>query len=239
MQMRVTIMRIDILITLVSFAACGGNAQAIDAAIDVQIDAATLDCDSYCTAIQTNCTGPNAQYGGADGAAARKSCKQTCESFDRGTSIDETPGNTLGCRLHYAIHASNAAMDSTDCAYAGPAGDAIMAPSPASCSGDDPCVSFCAIEIKACGSLEAPLPGDPTDENNNSLYQYRSMTSCMTSCRNFDKSHAYSPSARGDSLACRLYQATQAVTSVMPDGVTFCRDTATPPIGRCDGPAMP
>jgi hypothetical protein len=100
-------------------------------------------------------------------------------------------------------------------------------------------MSFCAIEIRACGSLDEPLPGDPTDENNNSIYQYRNMTSCIASCHNLDKTHVYSASATGNSLACRLYQATQAVISVMPDGVTFCEDTATPPIGRCDGPAMP
>jgi len=222
----------------VSLAGCGGgNDNKTDAA--VQIDAVTPDCDSYCTVIQANCTGPNAQYAGVDSDAARQSCKQTCASFAAGASVDETSGNTLGCRLHYALDASNPAAAPADCAYAGPAGDAIMAPSPAFCSGGDACTSFCAIEIKACGSRDQPLPGDPTDETNNSIYQYRNMGTCIASCQGFDKTHAYAPSARGNSLACRLYQATQAVISVMPDGVTFCRDTATPPIGRCDGPATP
>jgi hypothetical protein len=211
-------MRISVLITLVSLAGCGGNDNKADAA--VPIDAVALDCDSYCTKIQASCNGPNMQYAGIDSAAAQKSCKQTCESFTRGTSIDETSGNTLACRLHYALDASNATAAPVDCAYAGPAGDAIM--------------------IKACGSLDQPLPGDPTDETNNSIYQFRNMGTCIESCQSLDKTHAYSPSARGNSLACRLYQATQAAISVMPDGVTFCRDTtALPPTGRCAGPATP
>jgi hypothetical protein len=233
-------MRASFLIPLATLAGCGSNAQAVDAAVDVQIDAVTVDCDSYCTVIQANCTGPNAQYAGVDSTAAQTSCKQTCASFTKGTSVDETEGNTLACRLHYAIDASNPTAAPADCAYAGPAGDALTAQAPTFCSGGDHCTSFCAIEIKACGSLDEPIPGDPKDATNNSIYQYVNMANCNRLCKGLDTAHAYSLSATGNSLACRLYQATQAVISVMPDGVAFCADTAaTPPTGRCDGTAMP
>jgi len=233
-------MRTSLPIILAALAGCGSNDHKADAA--VQIDAVALDCDSYCTVIQANCTGSNAQFASMDSPAARQSCKQTCALFAAGTSVNEASGNTLGCRLHYAVDASNPTMAPAGCAHAGPVGD-VMAPSPAVCSGGDACTTFCALEIKACGSLDAPLPGDPRDASNNSLYQYRNMADCMRLCSGpgsvLDKNHPYSPSARGDSLACRLYQATQAVISVMPDAVMSCADTAAAPTGRCTGPGTP
>jgi hypothetical protein len=236
------IMRASFLITWAALAGCGGTDHTVDAAIP--FDAVALECDRYCTLIQASCTGPNAQYAGMDSATARQSCMQTCAVFAVGTSIDETSGNTLACRLHYAVEASDPIAAPTSCAQAGPVG-AMMLSSPMVCSGDDACTTFCALEIEACGSLEAPLPGNPTDAFNNPLSKYRNMDNCMRLCSGLeghsglDKTHAYSPSAQGDSLACRLYQATQAVISVMPDGVMFCRDTAANPTGRCAGPATP
>ncbi len=233
-------MRSSFLIILASVVGCGSNNPATDAAVpDTAVpDAVTLDCDSYCSTIQQNCSGANAQYGGADSAAALQSCKQTCASFSPGTSVNETSGNTLGCRIHYAVAASNPAQAPTDCIHAGPAGDVLTSSSMNFCG--DPCTSFCALEIKACGSLQMPLPGDPKDATNNSLFQYQNMADCVQACAGLDKTHAYSPSARGNSLACRLYQATQAVISVMPNGVMSCADTAsTPPTGRCAGTATP
>jgi hypothetical protein len=240
--MWIMILRAGFLFALAAIAGCSGNGHAPDAAIP--IDAVDLRCDSYCAVIQANCTGSNAQYAGIDISAGQQSCTRTCESFAMGTSVDETSGNTLACRLHYAVGASNPTADPDTCAQAGPVG-AVMSRSPELCSGDDACTTFCALEIKACGSVEAPLMGDPKDAANNPIYKYRNMANCMRLCSGlegdpgFDKTHAYSPLARGDSLACRLYQATQAVISVMPEGVTFCPDTAAPPTGRCAGPATP
>jgi len=233
-------MQSSFLIILAAVVGCGSNNHATDAAVpDATPDAVALDCDSYCNAIQLHCSEANAQYGGTDSAAALQSCKQTCsKSFAPGTSVDETSGNTLGCRIHYAVDASNPAKAPTDCIHAGPAGDLLTSSSMMFCG--DPCTSFCALEIKACGSVQMPLPGDPRDATNNSLFQYQNMANCMQACAGLDKTHAYSPSAKGDSLACRLYQATQAVISVMPNGVMFCADTASfPPTGRCMGPATP
>jgi len=217
--------------------ACGGekhnttiDAAAVDAAV-------TLSCDSYCTAIQANCTGDNAQYVGTDALLARTSCLNTCALFEIGT-LSDTQSNTLGCRLHYAIQASDPAVAAIDCPRAGPAGD-VVSSAPGFCSGGDACASFCALEIQACGSVQMPLPGEPRDARGNPLDQYVNMTNCVSSCSQLDKAHAYGPSAMGNSFACRLYQATQAVIDVMPHGVMSCADTGLPPSGRCVGTATP
>jgi len=219
---------------LISLVACGGNGhQTIDAAVQIDAMVADLDCNSYCARIQANCIGMNAQY------IDLASCKATCLSFTVGSSsVNDTSGNTLGCRIFYAVGASNATAAATDCAYAGPAGDVITPSSLAFCSGDDICTSFCTLEIKACGSLDAPLTGDPTDADGNPLFQYRNIVDCMRSCPSFDRNHAYSTSAAGDSLACRLLHATIAASSA-PNAATDCSSTAAAPREHCAGPATP
>ena len=224
---------------LLALASCGGDGHAnIDAAppVDAAVDAvaATLDCTSYCGAIQANCTGANTQY--KDTAH----CLAACTSFATATStVNDTSGNTLGCRIHYAFDASNPAVAEADCSHAGPAGDLLTAAVPAFCSGGNICTSFCALEVQACGSVQAPLPGDPIDGLNNPLFQYQNVTNCINTCPAFDKTHAYSPLARGDSLACRLAQTIDAAITVNPNAVMDCADTGAPPNGLCAGPASP
>jgi hypothetical protein len=220
------------LLIAVALVGCGGDKKpAVDAAPDVATVA--LDCSTYCTEIQANCAGSNAQY------PDMAHCTATCASFTVGTSkVTDTSGNTLGCRIYHA-GAPSMTAPATHCVHAGPAGDLLMATPPAFCSGGDVCTSFCTLEIKACGSLDAPLPGDPKDSTNNSIYQYQNMDDCMTSCAAFDKTHAYSTTASGNSLACRLYHATNAAIAVTPNGVMHCPHTAPAPTAPCAGPAMP
>ena len=203
----------------------------IDAVPDAPPDAPVPACTSYCAEIQANCTGANAQY--ADVAH----CLTACNSFTVGTSTDML-GNTLGCRLY---HADAAGMGTPElhCQHAGPGGDQISAMPQGMCSGGDVCESFCKLQIQACGSLEAPLPGDPLDETNNHLFQYRNLERCIGVCARFDKNHLYSTLAAGDSLACRLYQATAAAVAVMPDGVMHCAFTGETAKGPCAGPPTP
>jgi hypothetical protein len=219
---------------VMAMAGCGdGNGTSNDAAIDTAIDTPppALDCPTYCDKIQRNCTGANAQYPNMD------HCTATCKSFDVGTStVTDTAGNTLGCRINYAVAAST--MAATQCPHAGPAGDLITAAVPAFCSGGDTCMSFCTLEILACGSLDAPLPGDPKDATNNSLFQYRNLADCMRFCPSWDKTHVYSTTSMGDSLACRLNAATSAAISVT-SGKTYCAYTADFPTRACAGTASP
>jgi hypothetical protein len=169
-------------------AACGGDDDATDAAV-----AATLDCPSYCQQIQANCTGANAQY--PDDAH----CTAACGSFAKGT-LGQMTGNTLGCRLYHS--GAPAKADATlHCPHAGPGGDKIGG-NAAFCG--DVCTSFCTLEIMACG-----ITSDAGGHG-----QYASMGACMTACAAFPNPTAlYSPTAKGDSLACRLYHATNAAIS--------------------------
>lgn len=224
-------------IVVASWAAgCGGDHKTIDAMPDTA--PVTLECSTYCDKIQANCTGANKQYLGAE------QCLATCASFTVGTStVTDASGNTLGCRINYAVAA--ATMPATHCPHAGPVGDLITPASPSGfCSGTDVCTSFCTLEIKACGSGDVPLPGDPLDATNNHLYQYANMDDCMKSCAGtpgstgYDKTHAYTTTSTGESLACRLLQATSAAISVT-SAKTYCAYTAEFTRGPCVGTPSP
>jgi hypothetical protein len=220
-----------ITLALVGFG-CGddGTKPAIDAAppvVDAAPDAApvvALDCPTYCNQIQANCTGANAQY------PDMGHCIGTCASFTVGTSkVTDTAGNTLGCRIYHGGTPSMT-MPAMHCVHAGPGGDLITLATPAVCSGGDTCASFCALEVKACGTLAAPIAGIPA--------QYQDAAACMTACAGFDKTHAYGTTAAGNSLACRLYHATNAAVSATT-AVTHCPHTAATPTGPCAGVAAP
>lgn len=220
-----------IILIVAALVGCGGSdgqKPAVDAAIDAAPDApVTLDCQTYCTQIQKQCSDANAQY--ADTAH----CLAACASFEVGASaVTDMSGNTLGCRIYHSGEPSVTAP-AMHCIHAGPAGDLITAMPPAFCSGGDPCASFCALELMACGSLDAPLPGEPRDETGNPLYQYRNLADCRRLCRDFDKTQPYSTTASGDTLACRLLQTTTAAIAVTPQGASHCRYTGLTARGPC------
>lgn len=218
-----------ILAVMMPLVGCGGDKKP---AVDAAIDALELSCSTYCSEIQKNCTGGNLQY--MDTAE----CMAACASFAVGTStVTDMSGNTLGCRIYHAGTPSVMAA-ATHCPHAGPGGDVISPAAGEGCSGGDVCASFCALEIKACGSIEAPLLGNPTDATGNPLFQYRNMERCMSVCDGFDKTHAYSTMAVGNSLACRLYRAVKAATG--PDNAAmYCSSTGSNPNGDCAGAAFP
>ena len=201
-----------------------------------------LDCSTYCAEMSSNCTGANAQY------ADDQACLHSCEIFAVGTStVTDMSGNTLGCRIYHAGAASKLSPE-TECPRAGPGGDLMIARDPASnpmyCSGGDFCTTFCTIEIAACGSLDVPLPGDSREPGTGaSLAEFRNMTACINVCATYDNTHAYSPSATGNSLACRLSQAVTALISVTPGATTHCSSTSdnSNPLSPnfCAGPPTP
>jgi hypothetical protein len=197
---------------MLTLVACGdsGTTTTIDSAPPV-----TQDCATYCTEIQTNCTGANAQY---PAEATNAHCLATCASFPMGTAADMA-GNTLGCRIYHAGTPSMTAPD-THCVHAGPGGDKTSAAAPGTCG--DACTSFCTLEIKACG-----LTGDAGGNG-----QYASAAACMTACAGFDKTHLYGLTASGDSLACRLYHATNAAIS--GNATVHCPHTAAAPAGAAN-----
>ena len=224
-------------LVVIALAGCGGgNKSPVDASIDTPLDAPidvpppALNCAAYCDRIQMNCKDANAQYPDAE------QCTKTCASFAVGTStVTDTAGNTLGCRINEAVAAQT--MPATHCPQAGPAGDLITA-APGHCSGGDVCMSFCTLEIIDCGSVIAPLPGNPKDSTNNALFQYRDLGNCMTLCSAWDKTHGYSTMSMGDSLACRLSAAVTAAIS-LDSAKVYCAYTTDFPTGQCAGTASP
>lgn len=191
----------------------GGSAPKTDASTDASTDAAAAapDCATYCSTIQANCAGANAQY------PAMTNCMAACASFALGTSGAQT-GNTLGCRLYHA-GAPAIANPALHCPHAGPGGDLTTVVDPPGTCGDA-CTSFCTLEIKACGTtVSAPATG-----------QYTDMNACLSTCKAFpNANHLYSPSSKGDSLACRLYHATNA--AITGNATAHCPHTGPSPSG--------
>lgn len=218
------------IVVILVVAGCGGDKKPItDAMPDMAL--ATLDCASYCSEVQAHCMDANLQYQDMD------HCLGTCMSIADKGAINDMSGNTLGCRIYHA--GSPAIMaPGTHCPYAGPVGDLLNANPAGGCSGENVCASFCALEIKACGSLDTPLSGDPRDATNNHLFQFQNMNDCMAACAAYDKTHVYSTAATGDSLACRLLQATTAAIS-LENAKTSCRFTGDIARGPCVGTASP
>jgi len=196
------------LIFILALVGCSDdNKTTVDAAAAV-----ALDCATYCTEILANCTGDNVQY--ADSAH----CMAACGSFAPGALTDTGGQNTLGCRIYHAGTPS-ATTPATHCPHAGPGGDKTNVVAPAGTCGDA-CTSFCTLEIKACG-----VTGDAGGNG-----QYASQAACLTSCAGFpNKDKLYSPASHGDSLACRLYHATNAAIS--GNAVTHCPHTGPSPAG--------
>ena len=198
------------LIFILALVGCSDDKPTPDASIAAPV---AQDCTTYCNEIQTNCTGANAQYA----ATGMTNCMATCASFPPGTADDKAGQNTLGCRIYHA--GMPAATDpATHCPHAGPGGDKIGVAAPGTCG--DACTSFCTLEIKACG-----VKGDAGGNG-----QYTGMADCMSSCAAFPNADKlYSPTSHGDSLACRLYHATNAAIS--GNAMTHCPHTAAMPTG--------
>ena len=178
---------------------CGddrGN-KTIDAPMNPMIDApmidgppvGTLDCPTYCTAIMANCTTTNSQYG------SMQNCLDSCSHFAMGT-LNQTSGNTLGCRLYHAGAAQ--AAPTTHCVHAGPGGGGMC--------GATLCEGFCAIGVAVC----------PTQAGN--------ANQCPTRCAGYTAlGTPYNSSIQsGDTQECRLYHVTAAAT----DPGTHCPHVA-------------
>jgi hypothetical protein len=222
-----------ITLALVGFG-CGddGGTTPIDAPVVVPpIDAPPVvanDCPTYCSTIAANCTGLNAQYGGTSAADVTAHCMSTCAAeFKTLGAVTDTTGATLGCHIYHAGTPSKT-TPTTHCVHAGPAGGQVT--DPGTCG--DQCTNFCALEIGACGLMGASATG-----------QYTDMAACVTACAGFDKTAAakyvvnggVSPTANpgGNSLACRLYHATNA--AITGNTVVHCPHTQATPTGPCAG----
>jgi hypothetical protein len=125
----------NLALALLVLAACGSDSSSVDAAVKHDgsgSGSAALDCATYCTKIQANCTATNAQY------SSSADCMASCSHFPVGAAAD-TSGNTLGCRIY---HAGNAMADpTTHCIHAGPSGGGVCGM---------PCEGFCSLVTAEC-----------------------------------------------------------------------------------------
>lgn len=143
-----------------------------------------LSCDAYCDSIISLCTGQKLQY------SSRDACIGLCSTFPEGT-LDDTGGNTLGCRIH-VLETSAAMIETSDCAAAGPGGDGTCGTN---------CDSFCT-------SMQTVCP-----------QSYESKGDCMTECSPLIECGTYyvDPEVTPDnpSIQCRLYHMSAGAINIL------------------------
>ncbi len=161
-----------------------------DAGTGTDSGPAPLTCTSYCSAVMSECTGPDAQYASTD------ACMNACKNFPVGTAAD-TSGNTLGCRTYHAALAKTQA--NPHCWHAGPYGYG-------GCGTE--CEGFCTLATTWCtpsGGFDGGAP------------PYTNDATCLTACAGFaridaadggvglDGGYTATGPASGNTLDCREY----------------------------------
>jgi hypothetical protein len=144
-------------------------------------------CANYCTTIQAACADPatNQQY------LTEAACMVLCEFMDPGTIMDVT-GDTVGCRYHWAVEATELEGDALAqaCRRAGHGGDGT-------CGGN--CSSLCELAAQTCTGA---------------LQQWSLIDACITECAALPEDPPYSTSQdQNPGVACRLYHLQAAATN--------------------------
>lgn len=143
-----------------------------------------LSCEAYCETIQSVCAGNNLQFSSTD------ACIGLCSTYPVGT-LDDESGNTLGCRIH-VLETSQAMIEGSDCAAAGPGGDGV-------CGSN--CESFCTSMVTVCPQ------------------SFESKGDCMAVCDPLADCGTYSvdPNTTPDdpSVQCRLYHISAAAIAIL------------------------
>jgi hypothetical protein len=165
----------------------GGDAASGAAGAGAGSEAGT-PCERYCQAVTDACTGDNAQY------TDLEACLLTCPQFPEG-SPEDTEGNTLACRLNYALKAPTEPI--TYCTWAGPGGDGVCGTN---------CEGFCTLMAATCtaGSTRAETDFFPSTE------------ACRDACAEVPQSGPYSATNEAttggaDLFECRLYHVAAAI----------------------------
>ena len=133
-------------------------------------------CDDYCSAVQAACgdDGATSQY------ASVAACKTHCETNGKlpAGTIDDTAGNTIGCRTYHAGVAGESAENAAiHCPHAGADGGSVCG---------SYCDVYCDLAAANCSDL------------------YADGAACQTACEGFAADGA-GGDATGDSVQCRIY----------------------------------
>jgi hypothetical protein len=162
----------------------GGDAALDGSRQDAAVKA--LTCAYYCSTIQAACTGAVQQY------AADADCMHTCAKFTPG-ALDQTTGDTLGCRIYHAEAAMTSA--STHCVHAGPTGGGMCGT-----ATPDYCAVFCPLENAICPSAY-PATGNGRCAGN-------------AGCPSIASNPPYSSKdTNKNDIQCRFYHLTAAATN--------------------------
>jgi hypothetical protein len=154
-------------------------------------------CERYCAAVNDGCGGSHTQYLSLEG------CLAICALLPAGMPGDSS-GNTVNCRLGYALKARSEPY--TYCTWAGPGGDG-------KCGSN--CDGFCTVMMQECTAASTPNGRD----------YFKDLASCMTTCNGLDDVGNYSATdsalqTGADHVQCRLYHVDAAVTE--DDPTTHC-----------------
>ena len=188
-----------------------GNATNVNGAFTLNVEKIDdLGCQSYCTQVQSACTGANAQYTNVD------ACMSYCETWGQLPLGDlaDTDGNTVGCRIYHAgvasISEENAAVH---CPHAGPSGGNVCGTW---------CDNYCGLAALNCTGANELFADD---------------TACGAGCSAF-ASDGSDGATVGDSVQCRIYHLGVAGSDGDTSAAVHCPHGAVDGGGVCVAPAI-
>jgi len=158
-------------------------------------------CESYCTAVFSNCTGEYEQY------RTLAQCLEVCKQLPAGATGDENV-NTVECRSRQAYFAES--EPAVYCKSAGPLGAGKC---------DSNCVSYCALMQTTCTASSTA--------GNLELSYFDSSQDCLTACNalppdpsgpvQYSSSPTAVPSSYiGNNVFCRAYHVVAAIDQDAP-----------------------
>lgn len=110
-------------------------------------------CERYCAAIQAAC----APGTGFQQYTSTSVCLKICEQIEPGSESDDS-GNTVGCRMNYAMSAQEGGELDFNCPAAGPGGNGICGTN---------CEGLCKVDLTTCTGSNAT---------------YSSQSECLSAC---------------------------------------------------------
>ncbi|WP_428261424.1 hypothetical protein [Haliangium sp.] len=161
-------------------------------------------CANYCFYTLNNCSADALPF---DNVGA---CEDACTALypDDG-QLGDSSGNTLQCRLEYAIQAASDSDSTASCLAAHPA-------------GSDTCGSWCEVY---CHLMETNCSDQPS--------AYPDNATCLSTCAGFANDGSLSPDpsqAMGDTVQCRI---DHAGLPALRSRVTECEIAAEFPSNNC------
>jgi hypothetical protein len=220
---------------LLALAGAVTSALGCQAIADIPDVSYSAVCNTYCDLEFRACPGLVGQYD------TRRACLETCTTLDQNANGSQlTTGNTIACRVKFLNQAFKLGDAQPDlqkaCSRGGPGGGdtCTMAPEAPDCEG------YCAIYRSACKG-DSSNPFVSAGLSNDSA---GTQSECIAKCQGIPPmpSSGYTSEAgkgSGDTLGCRLYYATAAVSDPTANcdfaGIrpsSACRDESPDP--SCD-----